>query len=232
MGSSKPTQLPYDIDRTPEYSMTKGQPDEVGQVPEEPNNLVYLLKSTNYKVEGSFAHHSNVAKKTHMVVDTGVGPNCVLCEALPMEARLKIHKGENYHLRTANDEMIPTVGELQLIIRLRDYVALARFVVCKILPCHLLLGTEFQGTQLEIRDHKVQFFEFPNGQRLPTVRNGKDFINETKSITIGGPGSSHGYRRKDCKVRVAKRTMISPKEQKFVSVVSSAEGTVIVEPEQ
>ncbi len=102
--------------------MPEGPPTKVGEFPEEPNNLVHILKFTNYKVQGSSVYHPKVARKTLMVADTDAGPNCVLYEALPMESRLKIHKGENYHLQAANGEMIPTVGELQLIIRLKNYV--------------------------------------------------------------------------------------------------------------
>ncbi len=95
-----------------------------------------------------------------MVVDTGVGKNCVLYEAITMEARLKIHNGENYHFGAANGEMIPTVGELQLIIRVRDYLALARFVVCKTLPFHILDGTEFQDAHFQITNHKEKFLNY------------------------------------------------------------------------
>ncbi len=100
--------------------------------------------------------------------------------------------------------------------------------MCKTLPCHILFGTEFQDGHFEITNHEEQFFELPKGQRLPIVRNGRDYINETNSITIVGPGSSNGYRRKYCKIRVAKKTTIYPEEQTFVSMVSNAEGTVCV----
>ncbi len=96
--SRKPTQLPCEIDRPPEHAMPEGPPTKVGEFPAEPNNLVYILKFTNYKAQGSSVYHPKVSRKTLMVADTGAGPNCVLYEALPMESRLKIHKRENYHL--------------------------------------------------------------------------------------------------------------------------------------
>ncbi len=115
-----------------------------------------------------------------------------------MDAGPKIHNGENYHIRAANEKMIPIVAELQVIIRLKDYVSLGRFVVCKTLPCHIFFGTEFQDSPFEITNHKEQFYELPNGQRLPIVRNGSEFITETNSKTIGCPDPSRGFRRKDC----------------------------------
>ncbi len=152
-----------------------GPSNEVREFPEKPNKLVYLLKLTNYRAEDSFAYHPKNAKKTLMVVDADAESNFVLYEALPMEARLKKHKGENYNLRAAKGEMITTVRELQLIIRRRDYFPIARFVVRKTLPYNIMPGTEVQDSPIEIPNHEEQFFELPNGQRLPVARNGRDF---------------------------------------------------------
>ncbi len=64
--------------------MPEGPSTKLREFPEEPSNLIYLLKSTNGKVEGSFAYNLRVAKKTLMVVGSGAAPNCVLYEAHPM----------------------------------------------------------------------------------------------------------------------------------------------------
>ncbi len=200
--------------------------------------ITLLVPESCYRLPVSWGVDPQIPKKAQIVIDTGAGPNCIHQDALAAEDFKRIKRDYLPRMTAANGNPITTIGTIGLFVRIRDFVAYDTFAVCTDLPIPVLCGNRFNDKYIESIRPIDQIIKLPNEQELPIARyEERDWSSEVNAISMAAERlelrtipNQRAINKGQDMVRVAKKAVIQPGEQKKVWVTSRRSGTTSITP--
>ena len=204
----------------------KSRDDEIDAAPLE----CCILRESNYKIVGDYSLGENSAKRVSMIVDTGAGLNLIHPDILPDDWQKSAFLGPDIHVRAANGAPLQTAGRVKLVIRVKDYVTCATFIVSGDLPIPIILGATFLDKHVSSIECRNQKLILNNGSEVPILRMTAQFSKPTNAPRIIPKPMAVPLDRKKNRVRLARPVVLKPGTQTWVACTVQQSGILLVSP--
>ena len=184
------------------------------------------LSFHNYKVNASIGLEPTKLSQKLTVLDTGAGPNVIKLTALQPDSDIEAMPMP-MKLTTASGDDLPTLGVINLYVKINTYVCQQPFVVVDSLSADVLLGATFIQQHVNNIWIRRRSLVLVDGTTAPIqLRTQSDVTsNGVNYITVP-------TRVPETPLRVCKNRRLNPYTECMVEAQIPKHGTFLLEPSQ
>lgn len=192
---------------------------------------ICAISAFNYKVNAKVGASRSAMSYLLSVLDTGAGPSLIRENYCPAEAlkKLRIDR-EVINLTSATNHRMDFLGIVTLWVTIGTYTAKTPFVVVRNMRADVLLGCTYQDVRLEAIRPRRRVCELANGDVVLILRRQAARPRVTKldePITVGSRTMANFNG-----LRVVRRTVIPPRSEMLVDVITHHKGMRLIEGRQ
>ena len=186
------------------------------------------LSTYNYKVAAQIGTSDKSTNDVLNLLDTGAGPNLTPADCSPKEALSNLRSATGFAtIASASSHRIQVMGIATLTVRVGEHTCGQPFPVVLILNAHVILGTTYIDSQVELISPRLKIAVLRDGNTVAIQKRGAplSMTKRTKETTTPAPPNYF-------KILLSHPITVEPESECNVQATAPLRGTVIITPKE